>query len=215
MLLFYLVLFCFIFIFFFVLLFCFILLCFVLWVFLVLLLIAIFFIGPAAVAARVLLNRVCPFFRPSVCLGVFLECYYQFFLNFDMVLENLHFCCVPAQITYSGKLWFLRYGSRYSQPIRLQDFLINHISRTSQWNNLIFLHVDKNSYKLKITKKFFGVDIQKWVQSILSQDSKMGFISRMDRWTNLIFLLSGANPRKLKVISLIFGWMWSDMGVAI
>ena len=77
------------------------------------------------------------------------------------------------------------------------------------------MHVDKSPYKLKITKKFFGADIQKWVQSILSQESKMGFISRMDRWTNLIFLLSGANPRKLKVISLIFGWMWSDMGVAI
>ena len=124
-------------------------------------------------------------------------------------------CCVPAQIPYLGKFWFIRYLPQCSHPIRLQDFLINHISRTSQWNNLIFLHVDKNSYKLKITKKFFGVDIQKWVQSILSQDSKMRFISRMDRWTNLIFLLAGANPRKLKVISLIFGWMWSNMCVAI
>ena len=52
--------FCFVF---FVLL-CFLLLCFVLWVFLVLLLIfAVFFIGPAAVAGRVLWNRVYAFFH--------------------------------------------------------------------------------------------------------------------------------------------------------
>ena len=47
-------------------------------------------------------------------------------------------CCVPAQIPYLGKFLFLRYGPKCSQPIRLQDFLINHISRTNQWNSLIF-----------------------------------------------------------------------------
>ena len=47
-------------------------------------------------------------------------------------------CCVPAQSPYLGKFWFLGYGPKCSEPIRLQDFLINHISRTNQWNSLIF-----------------------------------------------------------------------------
>ena len=46
-------------------------------------------------------------------------------------------CCVPAQIPFLGKFLFLRYGPKCSQPIRLQDYLINHISRTNQWNSLI------------------------------------------------------------------------------
>ena len=47
-------------------------------------------------------------------------------------------CCVLAQIPYLGKRLFQRCGSKYSQPIRLQDFLINPISRTNQRNSLIF-----------------------------------------------------------------------------
>ena len=46
--------------------------------------------------------------------------------------------CVPTQIPYLGKILFLRYGPNCSQPIRLHYFLINHISRTNQWNSLIF-----------------------------------------------------------------------------
>ena len=42
-------------------------------------------------------------------------------------------CCVPAQIPYLWKFLFLRYQPKCSQPIRLQDFLINNISRTNQW----------------------------------------------------------------------------------
>ena len=35
--------------------------------------------------------------------------------------------CVPAQVPYLGKILFLRYGPKYSQSIRLKDFLINHL----------------------------------------------------------------------------------------
>ena len=45
-------------------------------------------------------------------------------------------CCVPAKIRYLGKFLFLIYGLKNPQPIRLQDFLLNHISRTNQWNSL-------------------------------------------------------------------------------
>ena len=31
-------------------------------------------------------------------------------------------CCILAQIKYLGKIWFLRYGLKWSRPIRLQDF---------------------------------------------------------------------------------------------
>ena len=64
-------------------------------------------------------------------------------------------CCVTAQTPYLGKFLFLRCGPKCYQPIRLQDFLINHISRTDQWNSL-FLHVDANSHKLKVDHKIFG-----------------------------------------------------------
>ena len=47
-----------------------------------------------------------------------------------MKIQNI--CCVPTQIPYLGKFLFLRYGPKCSQPIRLQEFLINHISRTNQ-----------------------------------------------------------------------------------
>ena len=54
------------------------------------------------------------------------------------VMKIYIICCVPAQTPYLGKILFLRSGPKYSQPIWLQDFLINHISRTSQGNSLIF-----------------------------------------------------------------------------
>ena len=39
-------------------------------------------------------------------------------------------CCVSTQIPYLGKFLFLRYAPKCSQPIKLQDFLIDHIFRT-------------------------------------------------------------------------------------
>ena len=52
--------------------------------------------------------------------------------------ENYIICCVPAHIPYLGKFLFLRYGPKWYQPIRLLDFLINHIFRSNPWNSLIF-----------------------------------------------------------------------------
>ena len=47
-------------------------------------------------------------------------------------------CCVFAQILYLRKTLFPRYRPKCSQPIRLQDFLINYFSRTNWWNSLVF-----------------------------------------------------------------------------
>ena len=49
------------------------------------------------------------------------------------IMKTYIVSCVPVQIPYLGKILFLRYGPKCSQPIRLQDFLINHISRKNQW----------------------------------------------------------------------------------
>ena len=63
-------------------------------------------------------------------------------------------------LNFLKKILFLRYGSKCSQPIRWQDFLINHIS-PEQINEIVrFLHIDTNSSKLKVDQKCLG-----WVWS--------------------------------------------------
>ena len=42
------------------------------------------------------IGSVCPSVRPSVCLGVFLESYHQFLLNFGVTLETHMNLCVTA-----------------------------------------------------------------------------------------------------------------------
>ena len=63
-------------------------------------------------------------------------------------------CCVPVQIPYLGKFWFLRYGPKCFQPVRLQDFLIYHISRTNQ-RNAWFCRCWYKFTKIKSWSKFF------------------------------------------------------------
>ena len=98
-------------------------------------------------------------------------------------------CCVPAQIPYLGKFLFLRYGPKCSQPIRLQDFLINYISRTNQWNSLIFYMLIQIHINQKLIKKFWGGHGQRWVWLAWSQDSKIDCMTRMSWWNKLIFCM--------------------------
>ena len=95
------------------------------------------------------------------------------FLNFTInlywirsITKTCIFCSVPAQIPFLRKFWFLRYGPKCSQPIRLQEFLINHISRTNQWNSLIFYMLIQVHINQKLIKFFFG-----WAWSKMSLDS--------------------------------------------
>ena len=92
----------------------------------------------------------------------FLNILKKFVINFYWIcsIMKMHIICyVPAKIPYLGKFWFLKYGPKSSQSIRLQDFLINYISRTNKWNSLIFLHVDTNSHKLKVDQKKFWIGV--------------------------------------------------------
>ena len=50
----------------------------------------------------------------------------------EFVLWWKLYLLVPVQILYLGKFLFLRYGSKSSQPIRMPDFLMNHISKPNQ-----------------------------------------------------------------------------------
>ena len=79
------------------------------------------------------------------------------------IMEIYIICCVPAQIPYLEKFLFLRYGPKCSQPIRLQDFLINHISRINWWNSLIFCLLIQIYINYKLIKKCLDGPGQKWV----------------------------------------------------
>ena len=101
----------------------------------------------------------------------FLNLLKNYAINFSWICSVMKIyiiCCVPARIPYLGKFWFLRYGPKCSQPIRLQDFLFNHISKTNQWNGI--------SHKLKVDQEIFGWAWPEWVWSVWSRDSKIGYL---------------------------------------
>ena len=54
------------------------------------------------------------------------------------VMKIYIICCVPAQIVYLGKMFFLKYRPKWSKSNRLLDFQINYFSRINWWNSLIF-----------------------------------------------------------------------------
>ena len=65
----------------------------------------------------------------------FLNILKNFVVNFYWICSIMKMsiiCYVPVQIPYLGTFWFLRYGPKCSRPIRLQNFLINHISIANQ-----------------------------------------------------------------------------------
>ena len=60
------------------------------------------------------------------------------FYGICFIMKNRLIYCVSTQIPYLGTLLFQRHGRKCSQLMALPDFLINHISRTNQWNSLPF-----------------------------------------------------------------------------
>ena len=89
---------------------------------------------------------------------------------------------MPAQVPYLGKILFLRYRPKCSQPIRLQDFQMNYFSRINRSNSLIFFHGDTNSQKLKDGGKFLvghgqKIDVANWSRDCkftISQERRDG-----------------------------------------
>ena len=90
---------------------------------------------------------------------------------------------VPAQILYLRKILYLRCRPKWSQPIRFQDFLINHFFKANSMKQPNSFHVDTNSQKLKVDGIFFG---WKWSKNECGQSDlwtlKLTVISRMNWW---------------------------------
>ena len=82
-------------------------------------------------------------------------------------------CCVSAQIQYLGKFSFVRFGLKCPQPISLQDFLIDRISKKNAGGNLISCMLRQISISKKLIKKFWGEHVQnletlsqKWIDGM-------------------------------------------------
>ena len=148
----------------------------------------------------------------------FLNILKNFVINFYWIcsIMNIYIiCCAPAQISCLGKFWFLKYGPKCSQPIRLQDFLIIHISRTNHWNSLAFCMLIQIYINETLIKKILHGCGQKWVWPVWSLDSKIGCISRMKWWNKLIFCMVVQIQESIKLFWWFFGWAWSKMGTVI
>ena len=58
-----------------------------------------------------------------------MQVFFSIFYFFPNLVHNesLYYCncCMLQQISYLGKFWFVRYGPKWSWPIRFRDFSIN------------------------------------------------------------------------------------------
>ena len=124
------------------------------------------------------------------------------------IMKMYIICYVPAQIPYLEKFWFLRYGPKCPQPIRLQDFLINHIPRTNVWNSLIFCMLIQVHINWKLIKKLLDWHGQKCMWLVCSQDSKVGHISRMNWRNELVFCIVVQIQESRK----LFQWFLDEHG---
>ena len=129
--------------------------------------------------------------------------------------EKLYYCnsFMLEQISYLGKFWFLRYGSKRYWPIRLQDFSINRrtlklavshkeINETGFWCVtptvfsgmahqvfLIFGTMVGNSNIEKLTEPFipgkfiFGPNLGKRAQN----GPKIGFLGYFEKFCDVSF----------------------------
>ena len=99
----------------------------------------------------------------------FLNLFKKFVINFYWIYSIMTIyiiCCVPAQIPFLGKFLFLRYGPKCFQPIRLQDFWTNHISRPNEWNGLIFCMLIQIDINIKSWSKNLGMGVASLVTGL-------------------------------------------------
>ena len=99
---------------------------------------------------------------------------------------------------------FLRYGPKCSQPIRLQVFILSPISRTNQWNSLIFFaclckFTSIKSWSKNVLKHRCSHSDHGTLRLTISQEFKNELMER------IYFLHTGTNSGELKVDSMILG----------
>ena len=74
-----------------------------------------------------------------------------------------------------------------------------------------FLHVDMNSHKFNAGQKSLGCALSKYGCHQSGHGTLKLTVSQ--EWIGCL-LHAGANSGKLKVALMIFGWVWSKMGMA-
>ena len=131
------------------------------------------------------------------------------------IVKVYFICCILAHIPVLEKIWFLRYRRICSQPIRLHDFKINYISRTKWQISLIFLCWYRfMTWKLELIKKYWGGCGQKWCSHSVLRTLKISVCHGGMNGTSCFFkLVFWYKFRKAKSYVIIFGWLWSKMGV--
>lgn len=73
---------------------------------------------------------------------------------FMNLADNVYIICnIPVQIPYLWRIWFWKYGSKCTQPIRLQDFWI-------EWNEIAWIFASWYQVK-KIDLAIFGWALSK------------------------------------------------------
>ena len=101
----------------------------------------------------------------QICISVPLNLLGNLVINFFWmwsIMKVYTICSILPQIPYLGKTWFLRYWPKCFRPIRLQDFLINYISRTKWWKSLIFCMLIQIYRKKKLIEKYWVGLGRKW-----------------------------------------------------
>ena len=97
--------------------------------------------------------------------------------------------CVSTQIPYLEVFLFLRYRPKFSQQIKLQGFLINHIYfQNKSMKQPDFLLVDTDS-KVIVDPNISGWTWSEIGEANLATGLKNDCISRMNGWSALIFCM--------------------------
>ena len=118
--------------------------------------------------------------------------------------ESLYYLLYSCTNLIFGENFSCRYGPEYPEPIRLQDFLINHISRNNHWHSLVFCKLIQIHIKQNLIKFFLVGHSQKWMWLFWSWHFKIGCISRMNWWDRCKFI-------KAKSYISDFDWVWSNI----
>ena len=87
--------------------------------------------------------------------------------------ENLFYLLCLYTNAIFGKIFVLEIWAKMSSANQSARFLIDHISRTNAWNNMIFCMLRQISINKKFMKKFCGGQDQKWAWPFSSRDPKI------------------------------------------
>ena len=111
--------------------------------------------------------------------------------------ENLYYSLEFYANPVFGKMFGPEIWAKIFPTNQIAKFFNQPYLQNKSMKYLDFLHLDTNSYKLKVDQKFFfGWLGSTWVWSVWSWDSKIDCISRMNQWNNLFQWFLGGHGQK-------------------